>query len=193
MNFEDLQVIWNSQNNEKMYAINEEALHTYIQGKGRSINHLLNLFEFVLIGANLFGAVLLILGALDKSIPSPQFILSVFYLAFAIYGLIRRLMRRNEEKPFAHTLLGELDKAIWQIDYLQRQSRNMILWYLCPLTLIIGGMSFFNPRLFRAFVLLLFIIPVAYIIQRWEFNKFHLPNKHNLEILREKLTTHENQ
>ncbi len=193
MNFEDLQVIWNGQNNEKMYAINEDALHTYIKGKGRSVSHLLNFFEFMLIGANLFGAILLIIGSLNKSNPSPQFILSVFYLAFAVYGLIRRLMRRNEEKPFEHTLLGELEKAIWQIDYLRRQSRNMIIWYLCPLTLIIGSMSFFNPRLFRALALLLLMIPVAYIIQRWEFNKFHLPNKHNLEILRQKLITQENQ
>jgi hypothetical protein len=33
----------------------------------------------------------------------------------------------------------------------------------------------------------------SYFGHRWEFNKFHLPNKRNLEALREKLTVRENQ
>ncbi len=192
MNFEELQVLWSNQNNEKMYAINEDALHNYIKQKGQSINHLLSFFEFVLIGANLLGGVWLVIASLDKNKPSPQSILAAFYLAFVVYGLIRSLARHKEEKPFDHTLLGELDKAIWRIDYLMQQSRNVIIWYLLPLTFIIGVMSLFNARLLPAFGLLLLMAPASYFAHRWEFNKFHLPKKHNLEILREKLTAQEN-
>jgi hypothetical protein len=193
MNFEELQVIWNSQEHEKMYVINEAALHTYIKQKGQSINRLLSLFEVALIGANLFAGIWLIIGSLDDSNPSIKLILSVFYLVFAAYGAIRPILRRKEEKPFEHTLLGELDKAIWRIDYLRQQGRNVIFWYVLPLTFIIGVMSFFNARLLLAFGLLLLVTPASYFAHRWEFNNFHLPKKHNLEVLRNKLIAQENQ
>ena len=194
MDFEELQVIWNSQNHEKMYAINENALHAYIKQKGQSIKHILNFFEFVLIGVNFFVGIWLIIESLDNNNPSPQSILAVFYLAFALYGLIRRLMRRNEEKPFAHTIVGELDKAIWRVDYLMRQGKNVIVWYLLPLALILGVMSLFDTkRLLWAFGIMLIVTAATYFAYRWENKKFHLPNKRNLETLREKLTAQENQ
>lgn len=193
MDFEELQVIWNSQNNEKMYAINENTLHAYIKQKSRSINKLLNFFEYMLIGMNLAVGIWLTIESLDNNPLSNQFILAVFYLAFGVYALIRRLMRRNEEKPFDPTMVGELDKAIWRIEYLMKQSLHVITWYLLPLVLIIGVMAFFDTRLLLTFIMLTVVTAASYFGHRWEFNKFHLPNQRNLEALREKLTTRENQ
>ncbi|HEX2993824.1 MAG TPA: hypothetical protein VHP14_03315 [Anaerolineales bacterium] len=190
MNFEELQVIWNSQNNEKMYVINEAALHAYIKREGKSINRTLDLYEFLLIGANLAVGILLTIDSLDNVNPSSQSILAVLYLAFAVYALIRRLVRRNAEKPFEHTILGELDRAIWRIDYLMRQGWALILWYILPLMFIFGVMSFFNTRLLWALLLIAFTTYVGY---RWEMKKLELPQKHNLESLREKLTVRESQ
>jgi hypothetical protein len=194
MDFEELQVIWNNQTNEKMYAINEDALHTYIKRKGQSILHTLNLFEFLLIGVNLSVGIWLTIESLDNNNPSAQSILAVFYLAFAVFSFIRRLIRRNEEKPFTQTIVGELDKAIWRVDYLMRQGKNAIIWYLIPLAAIFGVMSFLdNRRLLWAFGLILVTIVATYFEYQRGNKKFHLPNKRNLEALREKLTTKENQ
>jgi hypothetical protein len=193
MNFEELQVIWNSQNNEKMYVINEAALHAYIRREGKSINRTLNLFEFILIGTNLLVGILITIESLDSVIPSTQSILAVLYLAFAVYALIRRLVRRNAEKPFEPTILGELDKAIWRIDYLIRQGRALIIWYLMPLAFIFGVMSFFDTRLVWTAGMILLVTIATYFGYRWEIKKIELPQKHNLESLREKLTIRENQ
>jgi hypothetical protein len=193
MDFEELQVIWNNQNNEKMYAINENALNNYIKKKGKSIGRMLNVFEFILIAVNLFVGIWLTIDSLDNNPWSNQLILAVFYLAFAVYGLIRRFMRRNEERPFAPTVVGELDKAIWRIDYLMQRSQNTIYWYLLPLVVIFAVMSVFDNRLIWVTAMLAFVTVATYFADRWEFNKFHLPNKRNLEALREKLTDSENQ
>ena len=193
MDFEELQVIWNNQNNEKMYAIDENAIHIYIRRKGKSINNMLNFFEFMLIGMNLVVGIWLTIESLDNDPLSNQLILAVFYLVFSVYTLIRRIMRRNEEKPFDHTMVGELDKAIWRIEYLMKHSLNVILWYLVPLVAIIGIMAVFDTRLFLTFGMLTAVTVASYFGHRWEFNKFHLPNKRNLESLREKLTVRENQ
>lgn len=194
MDFEELQVIWNSQNNEKMYLINENALHTYIKRQGKSIKNTLNLFEFILIGVNLLVGIWLTIESIDNSFPSTQAVLAVFYLAFGVYGLIRRLVRRNEEKPFDQTILGELDKALWRVNYLMHQGRHVIIWYLIPLALILGIMSFLDTkRLLWAFGMMVIVTIATHFGYRWEIKKFHAPNKHNLEILREKLTSSENQ
>jgi hypothetical protein len=102
-------------------------------------------------------------------------------------------MRRNEERPFAPTVVGELDKAIWRIDYLMQRSQNTIYWYLLPLVVIFAVMSVFDNRLIWVTAMLAFVTVATYFADRWEFNKFHLPNKRNLEALREKLTDSENQ
>jgi hypothetical protein len=154
---------------------------------------MLNFFEFILIGINLIVGIWLTIESLDNNNPSPQSILAVFYLAIGVYSLIRRLVRRNEERPFDHTMVGELDKAIWRIEYLMKQSLNVIIWYLLPLVLIIGIMAFFDGRLLLTFGMLTVVTVASYFGHRWEFNKFHLPNKRNLEALREKLTVRENQ
>lgn len=193
MDFEELQVIWNSQNNEKMYAVNEDALHAYIKRKGQSIQNTLNFFELILIGVNLFVGAWLTIESLDNAPLSSQFILAIFYLAFAVYGFVRRLIRRNEEKPFDQTILGELDRALWRIDYLMRQGRIMIVWYLLPILLMLGVMSYFNPRLLPGFGMMLVVVVATYFGYRWEYRKIHLPKIRNLEALREKLTAQENQ
>lgn len=83
MDFEELQVIWNNQNNEKMYVVNENALHGYIKRKAKSIQHTLNFFEFILIGVNFFVGIWLIVQSLDNNPWSEQLILAVFYLPSA--------------------------------------------------------------------------------------------------------------
>ena len=193
MDFEELRVVWNSQNNEKIYLINENALHTYIKRKGRSINRMLNFFELALIGVNLFFGIWLTIESLDNNNLSPQSTLAVFYLAFAVYGFIRRFRRGNEEKPFDQTMVGELDKAIWRIDYLIRQGQIVIVWYLLPLVLMLGVMSYFKPRLLLGFGMMLVITAATYLGYHWEVRKIHLPRKDNLLQLREKLTARENQ
>lgn len=191
MDFEELQVIWNSQNNEKMYVVNEGALHDYIKRKGRSINHTVNFFELILVSVNLFVGIWLTVESLDNNPWSNQLILAVFYLAFAVYGFIRRLVRRNEEKPFDSTILGELDRSLWRIDYLMQQGRFMLNWFLVPLTVMLGIMSLFDNRILLAFGMMVVVVIATYFGYRWEVRKIHQPKKRNLETLREKLTDKE--
>ncbi|MEZ4737360.1 MAG: hypothetical protein R3E79_60560 [Caldilineaceae bacterium] len=52
-------------------------------------------------------------------------------------------------------MMGELDKAIWRANYLIKRSRELIWWYLLPLTILTAGEIFFNGQPFLAFAIVL--------------------------------------
>ena len=191
MDFEELKVIWDSQENEKMYAINEATLHEYIRKNLKSVTNTMKFFETVITGVNLLVGIWLLIESLDNDFPSAQLFLAVFYFGFGGYSLIRVFMRREAEKPFEKTVVGDVERAIWRVDYLMAEGKRVINWYLVPLILILGVMAIFDSRLWFSAGMMLVVTVATYYGYRWEFNKIHLPRKQNLNALREKLTSGE--
>ncbi|MEM7533777.1 MAG: hypothetical protein AAF639_16450, partial [Chloroflexota bacterium] len=188
MEFEEMQVIWNSEKQEKLYVINEDALYERIKRKGKSVNHWVNFFEWVMIGVNLAAGILLTVDSYRDQDPLLQYMLPVIYLAFSLGVLVFRITRRKEEVRFEESMLGELDKALWRLDYLIKQSRWVTLWYTLPLCLVFGAMTiFFDRDLVWATLLLLVVMPLSYFGSLWEVNKWYLPKKRDLQSLREKI------
>ncbi|RPI91367.1 MAG: hypothetical protein EHM40_15920 [Chloroflexi bacterium] len=192
-NFEEMQSIWKGQNDEKLFAVDNTALHAYIKHKGRTTRSLLELFEWIMIALNLLVGVVLAVDFLRDNGSGYRLILPVTYLAFSAYILLRRLKRQAKEARFKPTLLGELDRAIWQIDYLIRQGQTMMIWYVLPLVLALSITMFYNQKSLWTLVPTLALIPICYFGVRWEINKWYLPKKRDLELLREKLIAQETQ
>jgi hypothetical protein len=193
MNFEEMQAHWKGQNDENLFAVNEAALGVYIQRKSSLVSSLVGIFESVMILLNLVVGIALLLGVLRENESGPRLIAPVLYLLFSIYGLIQRLRRRAGEVHFEATLLGELERAIWRIDYLIRQGRSITLYYVLPLSITVLITAGLGHNLFWAAALTLILIPLSYFGTRWEVNKWYLPKKRALESLRESLITNATQ
>ncbi len=187
MEFEDMQVIWNSQNNEKLYAINEAALYEKIKRKGKSVNRLLESSQLVMIGVNLLVGIFLMIDAWRDNGQGYEYILPAMYLAYSIGAVVFRLVRRKEQVRFEETMLGELDKAIWQADYLIKQGYTLIKWYLFPLMLAASGSMLLNSKPFWALGTFIFMGAASYASHYWEIERCYVPKKRELEGLREKL------
>lgn len=197
MEFEDMKMIWDSQNNEPLYAINQEALNKRIQDKGRSVTRLLNKYDLIMMSVNLFVGIFLIVDAFRENGEGYEYVLPLLYVAFFFYGIYRRYTRRQEVGAFEPTILGDLEKAIWQVDYLIKQVRDMIWWYLLPLLLVASVTILLNSTSFRsvalAIVLTLVLVPASYFGSRWEVAKWYAPKKRELESLRETLLSAEDR
>lgn len=188
MEFEEMKVIWNSDNQEKLYAINEDALYSYIKRKGHSVNRTLEIIEFLMMVVNLGVGIVLFVDMVRGNGQLYEYILPAMYLAYTIYFFIRRLTRRQEAARFEETMVGEVDKALWQIDYLIKQSQGLVVWYLVPIMLVAAVTLFFsasNPL--WALAVLVVLVPAAYFGGRKEIVKCYLPKKRELEALRAKL------
>jgi hypothetical protein len=125
MDFEDIQTLWNSQNDQYLFAINQDALYATIRQKSKNIRRLVKLMEWIMIGVNFVVGIYLLTDLSQDNTPGYSFLIPAIYIAFSVYALIRRLRRRKEEVHFPQTMLGELDKAIWQVEYLIRQGRSI--------------------------------------------------------------------
>lgn len=192
-NFEEMQSVWNSQKDEKLFAVNETVLHAYIKRKGRTISNLLGLFEWIMIVFNLLVGIVLVVDHIYDTEAGYRLVLPITYFTFSAYSLLRQLKRRTNEVRFKPTILGELDKAIWQINYLIRQGQTLMIWYVLPLVLALSITVFYNQKLLWILVPTLTLIPICYFGVRWEIHKWYLPKKRDLEALREKLITQEAQ
>lgn len=109
MEFDELRVIWDSQNEEPMFAIDSDALHRRVKKEERNIQFVLNMFEIMSM------LILLVLGIavglepfIDKH-EYHQLAEAALYLAAASYLAIELRRRKRAEKQFADSLLGDLD------------------------------------------------------------------------------------
>lgn len=187
MEFEDMKLIWDSQTNEPLYAINQEALYRQIQGKEKSIAHWLDSVDVMMIAINLLvGLVLIVDNWLEKG-QSYEYMLPAIYLCFFVYAIYRRFARKQEVVGFDETVLGKLEKAIWQADYLIKQSHSMVFWYLLPTLLVVDITMFLNGKPWAALILTAVLLPLTFFAGRWEVRKFYLPKKRELEALRKTL------
>ena len=184
MEFEEMKLIWDSQNNEPLYAINQEALNRKIQHKSKSVSRTLDILDVIMVVVNLIVGIVLIVDTVQENGRPFEYIIAVLYLAFFVYALYRRFARQQEVKEFDKTILGELDKAIWESEYLIKQTSSIVFWYLVPLMLVANATMILNGNPLWALALTIVILPLGYFGGRWEVRKYHLPKKRELESLR---------
>lgn len=187
MEFEEMQLIWNDQNDEKLFAIDEAALHAQIRRKGESIGRKVDILEWIMIGVNFVVAIVLTLEAVRDGGPAFQYVIAAVYLGYSIIAAVRRLARRREILPFPDTLLGDLDKALWQTNYLIRQSQALLYWYLIPLLSVVTVLLYVAEGQLWPLGMAVLLILLSYFGGRWEVNKFYMPKKREMEQLRKQL------
>lgn len=187
MEFEELQKIWDSQNKQPLYVINEKALYNRILSKKNSAYHITNVSELLLIIVNV-GTCAFIFGMnfFKGSENIFMYILSAWMFITACYLLMRRVARISAGQRFDRSLNGELDHAIALATYQVRLSQIM-RWNIVPIgaLTLLGLLESGKPIWIAGAVLILFII--AHYAGRWEHG-IYKNRKRELEILQSKLT-----
>ncbi len=205
MDFEEMKVIWDSQTEQPLYVLDQEALHNAVRRKGRCIEKSVKGFEGVMIGILLVVAVVLV-GKRVLSEPAwttPMVIGAALTLLVAIVAAINlaltRARRLKGEQVYDQSLLGDLDRAISRVDYQVARLRNSHSWFLVPLAAMTGlnfmarGVSLAELFGSRVWIWPLFLasLVIYYAAIRFEIRRVHQPRKRSLVALREKLAAQE--
>ena len=211
MHFEDVKVIWNSQDEAPLYAVNEEVLHSMLKSKRHGFGRLVFWQQWQSYGSSLFviaaiSAILIahVTGNLGKlGFPVALSIWDVcalllagsFWAFFALSIYAGKKRQEQREREFTSTLLGDLDRDIDQAEYQIRCREHVRRGFLPPClgVILIQLVGFRMAGLSEWFVLPVIAVMVFLLI--WEsrmqqrlVDQKVLPRLRELESLRVKLT-----
>lgn len=188
MDIEQMQKIWDSQNQQVMYAINEEALYDSIRKKSKSAEQRINKVEIGLMTINFVVATIVLIDYLKGSDEG----LWDLGLSLGIYGTVAflyifRNRRKSMEETFDRTMLGELNYAISSTDSIIRISWLMITAYILPIMIFSVSKMIYQGASLNKWLLMMGAFALSYTLILIERKKMHLPRKRRLETLRDKL------
>jgi uncharacterized membrane protein YobD (UPF0266 family) len=187
MRFEEMKKIWDDQNKEHVFAIDEKQLHQNIEEKKRKSSALVSKIEIMLIVVNsLASSTIIGLNVVQRKGNIFENAMALLMLVTAIYIIFRRAHRLKNENRFDRTMLGDLDHAISNATYQAQLSYGMLINCV-----IMGILLFFNAVAEDKSPTTLFLIAVLFAItiylSRWEHRSWHVARKKRLEGMRAKL------
>jgi hypothetical protein len=186
MEFDELQKIWDTQNKQPLYVINEQALHNRIVAKKHQVIHIAVVTEWILIIANTAsGAFVLQQNFTGRRGLVFAYLLALWLLGTALYVLVNRIRRMREQKQFNRSLSGDLQHALSTATYQVRIS-HIMRWNTLPIGLLVllgvweGGQSIW----FVIAVALFFVL--VFFASGWEMGIYRTKMK-ELQVLQHKL------
>ena len=189
MDFEEMKVIWDSQNDEPLYAINQAALRESINRKARGFKKLVLFFEFVMLASSFGGGIAFLIAPLAYGYNYHQIASGVIFLMVSIYFFTSIRKRLAQEASFEASLLGDLDKSLWQVKNHIARSRALKLGFILPCCIAIIIDFAFEMSPSRIIFLVAFLVVLG--LATWGIEKeikcLYAPKERKLESLRELL------
>lgn len=185
MNIEDMQKIWNAQEQKAYYVIDEERLFDQIKRRAKRIDHAVNRDEIGLIIISVLSVGILFI---TKPGDFFTFATMAMLIAVGIYVFIARKKRIKSEEEFDLTMIDHVDQAISQTKYRIRSARSFIWWYILPLAVpTFGNMLTSDNKAWWQWVLVPTAFTVSYFMVRNARIKRFEPGLRKLEKIREQL------
>ncbi len=187
MQFNDLQKIWDSQNNKPMYVIREEALHQKVLAKGRKAGRTANLTEWILISTGLIASGILVYFDFIKDEGNVfSYISVVLFSLITVYGMINRFLRKNKTENFERSILGDLEHALSISEYQVSLSKGMLFGFWPAVYLIsVLSLAMSGKSLWFALALAILFSGVSYL--SWWEHKCYIRRRNELATLKKKL------
>jgi hypothetical protein len=215
MEFNEMKMIWDSQTQEPLYAMNESALHRIVQHRVQAWERSMSRCFAMEITVGLVCGAFMLVGASTLAFGSPTWLaklpwikvtvsnwdVAALFLAAGIwfyycaYMNLARTRQQRRLEAFDSSLRGDIDRALAQTDFQVATARNIVWWGLIPawLAAALWVVTLFHLEAAPAwaYVLLGSIALCAFVVvvtgkQRSITNEFQ-PRRRELESLRTKL------
>ncbi len=189
MDFDDLQVIWDSQKEQPMYVIDQQAVMSMVKQRGVAVERLVNCFELCMMAIVLTVGLAVISEPLIFGDDYHQLLTANLWFGVFVYLWLSRRKRRRAEVDFDRSVVGMIDKAIAQIDYKIRQLRTIGWWFIAPVMtgMSIGFFFLWDSKPVWVWPLTVGAFALTYWLMRREIWVHLIPQRKELESLRDKL------
>jgi len=186
MEFDEIKKIWDAQNNQPLYVLDEQALHNRIQSKMKGVLRYANISEWGLIIIYLFAAgFLLTLNIFTHAANIFMYIEAAWMFATVAYIVAHRFQRLSSSRRFDRSIHGDLDHAISVATYHVRLAR-MMNWNSLPLGAIMIFSGWEAGALLKAAAVILASYGLSFYIGIKQ-NRVNVRRRRELQVLKEKL------
>ena len=186
MEFDEMKKIWDAQNNQPLYVIDEKALHNRIQSRMSSVRRFTSISEWLLIMINLgTGSILLGLNPFKPGANIFLYLEAAWMFAIAVYLVVHHIRRVKASRQFDRSIHGDLNHAISIASYQMRLSQ-IIRWNLLPMGVIMIFSGWETGKLFRVSVVILVSYTLAFYVASKGY-RADKRRKRELQVLKEKL------
>ncbi|MBT1705855.1 hypothetical protein [Chryseosolibacter indicus] len=186
MEFDEMKMIWDAQNNKPLYTIDEEGLYKHIVSKKKKARHITNVSELLLIVANLASGVLIAaLNFFGEHATPIGYAIAVWMLGTALYVLVSRIRRINQQHQFDRSMMGDLRHAVSDATYQVRLSLLM-RWNMLPIAVFTFVGLWNGAKSIWIAIGALIFFGIVYYASRWE-HSIYKSRKRELEALQKML------
>ena len=188
MEFDEMKKIWDEQNNQPLYVIDEKALHNRIQSKMNSAMHFANINEWSIILFNLGASgVLFCLNYFSRGKNIFMYIESAWMFVTVVYVVVSRIRRIKASRQFDRSIQGDIDHAISLVSY-QLHLSLMVRWNLLPMGAIMIFSGWEAGKLLKVSAVMLVSCALAFYVGS-KGDRVNKRRKRELQVLKEKLET----
>ena len=215
MEFEEMKMIWDSQNHEPLYAMNEAALHRVVHRRLQDWQRCLSRSFAAEISVGLLCSAVMLAYAGVLTFGDPTWLVTrrgtsvtvspwdiaalltagAIWIYYSAYMMMVRTRQLRREEAFESTLRGDIERALAYLDFQVDTARNIVWWGILPAwaaaTLWVLALFHLKGAPPWAYLLVGFIALFAFVAvvvgkQRSITHKF-APRRRELEALRAKL------
>jgi len=210
MEFEDMQVVWNSQHDKPLYGVDEVALHKILRSKSQRFHRLIywqhiqtygsSAFMLMAIAAILLANVSGLLGKVDllRALAGWEIVAllvaMVAWLQFSLSVYLGQKQQKSRERSDTQSLLEDLDREIKHTTYQIRTRKHILMGFIPPyfgtglfISIVFGVTGVSNWILSPVIVGLILGLILESRSQRRLIEREMVPRLSELEILRDKL------
>lgn len=193
MEFEEMKKIWDAQNGQAMYAIDETALHNSVIKKKTKARRTADLTEKIFIGANIISATMIAVPSIikDKYSISGTLMMVLMYVTAGFILYIRNKRLKSQDR-FESDMVGDLDNAIATADYQVKFSKTS-RFYLLSVVLLTLSSLVESGSPWWVIVLVVIFFTVTYFAARWEHRTFYVSQKKDIRAMRDKIISMEKE
>lgn len=192
MKFEEIQVIWDSQREQEMYALDVDAMHRKIKRKARKVERSISFNEISIIVICAFVSLMSLREPVLEQTGYHRIFGSVVMLCVAGWMLMKRLARLKLRSQFDFTLTGDLDRAIAESKAHLLLARTFHLWFVLPaVSIVLVNTIAKSESSKEVFVRLLGVslgLVLSIALVKLGIRCAQVPEHRNLQALRDTLT-----
>jgi hypothetical protein len=194
MNFEQMKVLWDEQDQKPLFAVDETALYAGIRRGARKFQHMIVFSHASIVATWCALAALFLVAPLSGGEHLHRIASAVILLMLAGIQGAGLLRRRRGETAFEASVRGELERAIWRIDHDVRWARSLRIGAV-PLFLLAISIDLvfqWTPTYALTLAGAVALVAGASWALEWEVRSEYLPKKRRYEAIHSKLVASEN-